>query len=57
MHFAYTQIDAATNRALVEAVHIKNAPTLVVPNGQNGYTLYDNASKIRGYVDSIKDAA
>ena len=57
VHFAYTQIDAATNRALVEAVHIKNAPTLVVPDGQNGYTLYDNASKIRGYVDSIKDAA
>ncbi len=53
---SYTQVDAATHREWVEAIHIKNAPTLYVPH-ENGYTLYDNASKIRGYVEEIKHAA
>ena len=50
---AYTVIDAEDNKDTTLAYGVKKAPTLLVPNG-NGYDVYDNASKIKGYIESIK---
>lgn len=50
---AYTVVDAEDNRDQTLAFGVKKAPTLLVPNG-NGYDVYDNASKIKGYIESIK---
>ncbi len=50
---AYTAIDAEENKAMTVEYGVKKAPTLLVPNG-NGYDVYDNASKIKGYIESIK---
>ena len=50
---AYTVIDAEDNKDTTLAYGVKKAPTLFVPNG-NGYDVYDNASKIKGYIESIK---
>ena len=49
----YHQIDASSNAETTKAYGIKNAPTLVVPNGES-YLTYDNASLIKGYIDSKK---
>lgn len=49
----YTVIDAEDNKDQTLAYGVKKAPTLLVPNG-NGYDVYDNASKIKGYIESIK---
>ena len=49
----YHQIDAAANAETTKAYGIKNAPTLIVPNGDS-YLTYDNASLIKGYIDSKK---
>ena len=49
----YTVIDAEDNKDKTVAFGVKKAPTLLVPNG-NGYDVYDNASKIKGYIESIK---
>ena len=51
----YTQIDAATNRDLVEQFHIKQAPTLIVPEG-SGYRVFENASLIKGFIEASKVA-
>ena len=50
---AYTVIDAEDNKDQTLAFGVKKAPTLLVPNG-NGYDFYDNASKIKGYIESRK---
>ena len=50
---AYTVIDAEDNKDQTLAFGVKKAPTLLVPNG-NGYDVYDNASKIKGYIESRK---
>ena len=49
----YTVIDAEDNKDKTVAFGVKKAPTLLVPNG-NGYDVYDNASKIKGYIESLK---
>ena len=46
-------IDAEDNKDQTLAYGIKKAPTLLVPNG-NGYDVYDNASKIKGYIESLR---
>lgn len=51
----YTQIDAATNRDLVDQFHIKQAPTLIVPEG-SGYRVFENASLIKGFIEASKVA-
>ena len=51
----YTQIDAATNRDLVDQFHIKQAPTLIVPEG-SGYRVFENASLIKGFIEASKAA-
>lgn len=50
---AYTVIDAEDNKDQTLAFGVKKAPTLLVPNG-SGYDVYDNASKIKGYIESRK---
>ncbi len=50
---AYTAIDAEDNKEMTVEYGVKKAPTLLVPNG-NGYDVYDNASKIKGYIESVK---
>ncbi len=50
----YTVIDAEDNKEQTVAFGVKKAPTLLVPNGNGGYDVYDNASKIKGYIESAK---
>ncbi len=51
----YTNIDATTNRELVAQFGIKQAPTLIVPEG-SGYRSFENASLIKGFIESTKIA-
>lgn len=53
-HIPYTIIDAEDEKEKTLAFNIKQAPTLLVPNGE-GYTYYQNASNIKGYIDSKKN--
>ena len=49
----YKNIDAIANKDLTMAYGITKAPTLLVPNGDS-YDVYDDASQIRGYIQSVK---
>ena len=49
----YENIDAIANKELTEAFGIKQAPTLLVPEG-DGYRLYENASNIKGFIEANK---
>ena len=49
----YQMIDATTNVEKTKAYGVKQAPTLIVPNGDS-YSTYENASLIKGYIDSTK---
>ena len=49
----YNNIDAMTNKDLTMAYGIKKAPTLLVPDGDS-YKVYENASLIKGYIESLK---
>lgn len=49
----YTVIDAEEERELTEQYDITKAPTLIVPT-EEGYDVYENASNIKGYIESIK---
>jgi len=50
----YENIDAATNKELTMQFKIAKAPTLLVPDGDS-YKVYDNASLIKGYIESTKN--
>lgn len=50
---SYKNIDAIANKELTMAYGITKAPTLLVPNGDS-YDVYDDASQIRGYIQSVK---
>jgi ribonucleoside-triphosphate reductase len=50
---SYTAIDAEDNKDMTVSYGIKKAPTMLVPSG-DGFDVYDNASKIKGYIESIK---
>ncbi len=50
---AYTPIDAEDNKDMTVSYGVQKAPTLLVPNGE-GYDRYDNASKIKGYIEGRK---
>ena len=52
-HFAYKNIDAMENKELAMAYHIKQAPTLLIPDGDS-YKVYENASNIKGYLEAAK---
>lgn len=49
----YRNIDATTHQDEAKAYGVTAAPMLLVPHGDS-YDVYDNASKIRGYIMEIK---
>jgi len=49
-------IDAEEDVELTNKFGVKKAPTLFVPNGKGGYDVYDNVSKIKGYLEGQADA-
>jgi len=49
----YVVIDAEEERDLTEQYDITKAPTLIVPT-KEGYDVYENASNIKGYIESLK---
>ena len=49
----YQWIDAEENIALTKEFNIKKAPTLVVPT-KDGFDVYENASNIKGYIESLR---
>lgn len=49
----YHQIDAYANKEMSETYGIQNAPTLLVPEGDS-FKVYDNASLIKGYIETSK---
>ncbi len=48
----YTVVDAEDNKQLTMQYKVNKAPTLIVPN-DNGYDVFENASNIKGYIESI----
>ena len=48
----YTVIDAEENKEKTLQYKVNKAPTLIVPNDQ-GYDVFENASNIKGYIESI----
>ena len=51
-HIEYILIDAEEDREMSERYNITKAPTLIVPN-ETSYDVYENASNIKGYIESI----
>ena len=49
---AYTVVDAEDEKDVTVSYGVKKAPTLLVPNG-NGYDVYDNASKIKKFIETV----
>lgn len=49
----YDTIDAEDEKDVTVSYGVKKAPTMLVPNG-NGYDVYDNASEIKRYIESVK---
>ena len=47
----YKVIDAEENPDLTKKYNVRKAPTLLVPN-QEGYESFENASNIKGYIES-----
>ena len=52
----YQNIDAEENIELARKFKVRKAPTLFVPKGDGEYDVYDNASLIKGWIESRKDA-
>ena len=48
----YTVIDAEENKEKTLQYKVNKAPTLIVPN-ESGYDVFENASNIKGYLESI----
>ena len=51
---AYTPIDAEDQKDQTIAMGVRKAPTLLVPNAAGGYDRYENASEIKGYIESVR---
>lgn len=49
----YDTIDAEDEKDITVSYGVKKAPTMLVPNGK-GYDVYDNASEIKRYIESVK---
>ena len=52
-NYDYEAVDAMENKELCEKMGIKNAPTLVVPNG-NMQMMFENVSDIKKYLEGLK---
>ena len=48
----YTVIDAEDNKPMTLKYKVNKAPTLIVPS-EDGYDVFENASNIKGYIESI----
>ncbi len=48
----YTVIDAEDNKPMTLKYKVNKAPTLIVPS-EEGYDVFENASNIKGYIESI----
>ena len=48
----YTVVDAEDNKQLTTQYKVNKAPTLIVPT-EDGYQVFENASNIKGYIESI----
>ena len=51
----YVIVDAEENADKTKEYHVTKAPTLIVPNKEN-YDVYENASNIKGYIESVHHA-
>jgi ribonucleoside-triphosphate reductase len=51
---AYSTVDAVDDKDVTIAHGVKNAPTLLVPNG-NGFDRYENASNIKKYAEGLRN--
>ena len=49
----YSVVDAEENVEQTKAFGIRKAPTLVVPNADGGNDVFENASNIKGYIESL----
>lgn len=52
-HIKYQFVDAEENVELTKKFNVKKAPTLIVP-AKDGYSSFENASNIKGYIESLK---
>ena len=52
-HIKYQFVDAEENVELAKKFNVKKAPTLIVP-AKDGYSSFENASNIKGYIESLK---
>ena len=50
----YTPVDAEDNKDQTVKMGVRKAPTLLVPNAQGGYDRYENASEIKGFIESVR---
>ena len=50
----YTPVDAEDNKDQTVKMGIRKAPTLLVPNAEGGYDRYENASEIKGFIESVR---
>jgi len=49
----YSVIDAEENVEQTKAFGVRKAPTLIVPNADGGNDVFENASNIKGYIESL----
>ena len=52
-NYDYELIDATANKELCNEMGIKNAPTLVIPQGDMQVVL-ENVSEIKKYIEGLK---
>ena len=51
-HIGYKNIDALSNKELAQAYGVKQAPTLIAPDG-DGFRVYENASNIKEFIAKV----
>ena len=49
----YSVVDAEENVEQTKAFGVRKAPTLIVPNANGGNDVFENASNIKGYIESL----
>ena len=52
-NFEYDLIDSTENIDLCKSLGVKNAPTLLIPNGEM-MTMLQNVSEIKKYIEDLK---
>ena len=51
-HIGYKNIDALSNKELAQAYGVKQAATLIAPDG-DGFRVYENASNIKEFIAKV----